>query len=209
MKISTIISVMNRIAPPELACVTDQSNGLQIGSQEANVKKVVVTLDITEKAIKKAITEKAQLIIAHHPLFRITPDNIDPSIPLGQKIKAILENNIAIFVAHTNLDAAPQGVNYWLAKREGLDPEKCEIIEPTYVEDLCKLAIFIPKDNVDEVREAISAAGAGHIGKYSHCTFNAEGVGTFKPLTGAEPYVGKKGKLEKVEEIRLETIVPR
>jgi len=151
-------------------------------------------------------------------LFFVSPDNIDTGTPLGQKIRSLIKNDIAVYAAHTNLDAAPRGVNYWLAKKEGLDPDKCEVIEPTYTEELCKLAVFVPKTHIEKVREAICEAGpqhltgwgkAGHIGNYSHCTFNIEGIGTFKPLCGADPYIGKKGKLEKVAEVRLETIVPK
>ncbi len=53
----------------------------------------------------------------------------------------------------------------------------------------------------------MAQAGAGWIGKYSHCTFNLRGTGTFKPLEGANPFIGEKGKVEEVKEIRLETII--
>jgi hypothetical protein len=58
------------------------------------------------------------------------------------------------------------------------------------------------------VADAVFAAGAGVMGNYSCCGFGTEGVGSFLPLEGARPAIGRKGKLEKVKEIRFETIVP-
>jgi hypothetical protein len=70
------------------------------------------------------------------------------------------------------------------------------------------LAVFVPVDHLDQVRSAVSEAGAGWIGNYSHCTFASPGTGTFKPLAGPNPFIGKPGEIEQVQEIRLETIVP-
>jgi len=73
-----------------------------------------------------------------------------------------------------------------------------------------KLVVFVPEKALEKVRKAICSAGAGKTGKkYDHCTFYARGTGTFRPLACARPYVGKVGKLEKVKECRLETIVQK
>ena len=119
-----------------------------------------------------------------------------------------MKNDIAVFVAHTNLDAAPDGVNWVLARQHGLIPEKCEVIDPTYKEQLFKYVVFTPKEAVDAVHEAIVSVGGGHIGDYSDCTFRAAGTGTFKPLAGTKPYTGKQDELTKTEEVRIETIIP-
>jgi len=74
---------------------------------------------------------------------------------------------------------------------------------------MIKLVVFIPKSHLKKVERAICEAGAGHIGKYDSCTFVTFGVGSFRPLTGAKPFAGKKGKISKVKEARLETVVPR
>ena len=70
-----------------------------------------------------------------------------------------------------------------------------------------KLVIFVPQTHLEKVRIAICEAGAGHIGNYDNCTFMSSGIGTFRPLEGANPSIGKVGKLERVGEARLETIV--
>ena len=66
----------------------------------------------------------------------------------------------------------------------------------------------MPKTELNKVSQAIFKAGAGHIGNYSNCGFNALGVGRFKPLAGAHPAIGAVGRAEYVEEIRFETVVP-
>ena len=71
-----------------------------------------------------------------------------------------------------------------------------------------KLVVYVPQSHVENVRIAICNAGAGKIGKYDHCTFMSSGIGTFRPLKGAKPYKGKIGKVERVGEAKLETIVP-
>jgi len=73
-----------------------------------------------------------------------------------------------------------------------------------------KLVVFVPLSHLENVRAAICRAGAGKIGqKYDNCTFQTTGTGTFRPLKGAKPHLGKVGKLTKVKEARLETIVAR
>ncbi len=72
-----------------------------------------------------------------------------------------------------------------------------------------KLIVFVPASHHAKVRNAICAAGAGKLGNYDCCTFSTEGFGTFRPLKGARPYLGKVGKLSKIKEIRLEAIVPQ
>ncbi|MGA2093168.1 MAG: hypothetical protein ABSH16_07165, partial [Sedimentisphaerales bacterium] len=74
--------------------------------------------------------------------------------------------------------------------------------------DNYKLVVYVPVASAAQVADAVFAAGAGHIGNYSHCGFSAQGQGSFLPLDGARPSVGKRGVLEKVPELRFETIVP-
>ncbi len=69
-----------------------------------------------------------------------------------------------------------------------------------------KIVLYVPEESAEKVRKAIGDAGAGIIGNYSHCTFSMKGVGRFLPKEGANPTVGEVGKLEEVEEIRIETV---
>ena len=69
-----------------------------------------------------------------------------------------------------------------------------------------KIVVYVPESHGETLREAMANAGAGHIGNYSHCTFTVKGVGRFKPNAGANPAIGAIGKLEAVEEERIETV---
>ena len=117
-----------------------------------------------------------------------------------------MKNGINVYVAHTNLDTAVGGVNDVLAEKLGL--ENAEVLAPHVRERLKKIVVFVPEDHHMKVLNAMCEAGAGWIGNYSHCTFNLRGTGTFLPGEGTNPYIGQQGKLEQVEEVRLETIVP-
>lgn len=72
--------------------------------------------------------------------------------------------------------------------------------------ELVKIVVFVPETHADLVRKAMGDVGAGLIGNYSHCTFNIKGVGKYKPLEGAKPFIGEVGKFETVEEERIETV---
>jgi len=208
MKLQTVIQTLNNIAPPQYACGWDKQIGLQIGDKNADIKRVLVALDVTSTTIEQAVQQKADLIIAHHALIFKPLENIRLHQPLGQNIAKLIKNDIAVFIAHTNLDAAPDGVNWTLARQYGLIPEKCEVLEPTYKEQLFKYVVFVPQEAVEAVHGAIAAAGGGHIGNYSDCTFRTSGAGTFRPLAGTNPHIGKQGELEKTAETRIETIIP-
>lgn len=70
-----------------------------------------------------------------------------------------------------------------------------------------KIVVTVPLDHADIVRQAIGAAGGGRMGKYSFCSFSVRGVGRFKPGEGADPHIGAVGRLEEVEEERIEVTV--
>ncbi|MDD5489420.1 MAG: NGG1p interacting factor NIF3 [Candidatus Moranbacteria bacterium] len=69
-----------------------------------------------------------------------------------------------------------------------------------------KLIVFVPVADADKVREAIHAAGGGKLGNYSHSSFSSRGTGRFKPEQGANPSFGKVGKIEEIEEERIEVL---
>lgn len=72
-----------------------------------------------------------------------------------------------------------------------------------------KIVVTVPLTHADQVRQAIGAAGGGTLGKYSFCSFSVRGIGRFRPEEGAEPHVGTVGKLEEVEEERIEVTCDR
>lgn len=201
-----VIRVLEDLADPGGA--EDWDNvGLVIGSKDARVSRVLVTLDVTPEVIGEAVGRGAGLIVSHHPPFLEPVRNIDFASPSGRLIKEVIRSGLGIYTLHTNLDVAMGGVNYALAQALGL--RELSPLTPVAGEALYKLVVFVPVTHEKQVRLALGAAGAGHIGNYSHCTFRTSGVGTFLPLEGASPFIGTPGELEEVEEVRVETIVPK
>jgi hypothetical protein len=72
-----------------------------------------------------------------------------------------------------------------------------------------KIVVFVPESHTDIVREAIGKVGAGKIGNYTYCSFSSKGIGRFRPEDGAHPAIGEVGKLESVQEERIELVCDR
>ncbi|TWH48835.1 Nif3-like dinuclear metal center hexameric protein [Sporomusa sp. KB1] len=205
VKCHEVITKLEQLAPKHLA--EDWDNiGLLVGSPEQTIHKIMITLDVDQTAINQAITVGADMIVSHHPVLFKGITNIRTDSPLGSMLFDLIKNKIAVYAAHTNLDSAPGGVNDILAQKFQLKDSKP--LSTVYQEKLYKLVVFVPASHVEKVRIAMSEAGAGHIGNYSHCTFQTKGVGTFLPLAATTPFIGREGQLEFVDESRIETIVP-
>ncbi|MGJ7912161.1 Nif3-like dinuclear metal center hexameric protein [Neobacillus sp. LXY-1] len=200
-----IIQLFERFSPKELAMEGDKI-GLQIGRLNKKIDRVMITLDVLENVIDEAIEKNVQLIIAHHPPIFRPLKNIVTDTTQGRMIEKLLKHDIAVYAAHTNLDVAKGGVNDWLAEALGL--KDTEVLVPTFDTKLKKLVVFVPTSHAEDVRRALGDAGAGFIGNYSHCSFSANGTGRFVPGEDTDPYIGKAGSFEEVDEIRIETIVP-
>ena len=207
LQVKSIISFLDDLAPPSTALPGDPV-GLQLGSPEAHVKKIIVALDPDQGAVDEASAVGADMLVTHHPLFYRKLSSINESTTYGALIAAAIRKGLTIYSLHTNFDVAPKGVTYQLAKTLNLPVEGAEVLEVTAGQQLLKMVVFIPAGHEDKIRNALSEVGAGHIGSYSHCTFQVAGMGTFMPGEGTKPYIGSSGQLEKVDEIRLETILP-
>ncbi|MDO8682059.1 MAG: Nif3-like dinuclear metal center hexameric protein [Armatimonadota bacterium] len=204
MTVADIISYLEEIAPPRLAA-PDDPIGLHIGDPAAIVTRIAVSVDPSRDVIDRAISIGAEMLVCHHPLIYKPIANFTTSNETGDLALRAAKAGLAVYVAHTNYDSAPGGVNDSLAERLGIvDTELLSVVttEPYY-----KVAVFVPDEALEDVRAAMCGAG-GFIGKYSDCSFRTKGVGTFKPLEGAQPYIGETGKLEQAEEWRLETLAP-
>lgn len=206
VKVKDIVAFMEGVAPSQLAEDWDNT-GLAVGDPDHRVKKVLVALDVIDSVVEEAVEIGADLILTHHPMLLFRKINsITKKDALGRRIYKLIENEVAALSAHTNLDVAKGGTNDVLAEMIGLT--HVEILEETWAEELKKIVVYVPQSHLDVVREAMCAAGAGHIGSYSHCTFHTAGEGAFLPQEGTSPYIGTEGILEKTPEVRLETIAP-
>lgn len=205
VKCQAVIEVMDKLAPRYLA--EDWDNvGLLAGSPAQEINGIMVCLDVTEQVVDTAIANGVNMIIAHHPLIFKPLTHLRTDSAPGKLLTKVIKADLAVLCAHTNLDIANGGVNDVLARK--LQLENIGPLTNSYREQLVKLVVFVPTEQVGQVQAAITQAGAGHIGNYSHCTFRTEGVGTFLPASGTNPFIGETGKLAQVPEFRLETILP-
>jgi len=214
MKIKDVAEQIEEIVPLKLAQDWDNV-GLLIGDAQKNVKRILLTIDVTNDVVAEAKKLKTDLIVSYHPVIWEGLKKITSEPPSGT-VHELIRCGIAVFSIHTALDAVKGGVNDGLAEIVGIEDGKPigdYVVNPAgdnaqHGLRHYKLVVFVPVESLAEVSNAVFAAGAGAIGNYTHCGFGAEGTGTFLPLENAKPAIGKKGKLEKVPEIRFETIVP-
>ncbi len=204
LKIKDILAAIEQYAPLPLQDDFDNA-GLQVGDAARPATGALLTLDVTEAVIDEAILRGCNLIIAHHPLAFRPFKSLTGSTYIERCMMKACKYDLAVYAAHTNLDNAVGGVNYRLAELIGL--ENVRILKPSQAA-LLKLVTFVPEAYAEATRAALFNAGAGHTGGYDSCSFNLTGEGTFRPLEGANPFVGQINRLHAEREVRIETILP-
>ncbi len=204
MIVGDIQRVFESWAPKEIAWEKDNT-GLQIGNAQKKIRKILVTLDVNTKVIAEARRKKIDLIISHHPLLFRPLKSISTVDRTGQMVTQLIQNDIALYSAHTNLDFSRPGVSFTLAEQLGL--REINFLVPSE-SVLKKIIVFVPAEYCNNVMTAMANAGAGTIGNYEQCSFQTEGTGTFLGSRLSKPFTGKAGTLEHVHEIRLEMITP-
>lgn len=204
MKIATLLSAIELFAPPELQEEYDNA-GLLTGSPNWTFSGVLCTLDVTESVVEEAVEKGCNLIVAHHPVLFKGLKRLNGRTYVEQVIIRAIKADIAIYAAHTNLDNVVLGVSHTMAQK--LKLMNTSVLQPKKG-TLRRLITFAPADKAEEVRAAVFGAGAGHIGRYSECSFNSEGTGTFKAGEGADPYVGEVGKRHEEKETKIEIVYP-
>ena len=205
MKIKNITSLLETWAP--LSYAEDFDNvGLLVGNKENECTGVLITHDVSVTVVEEAIKKECQLIICFHPILfnglkRITGrDYVEKTI-----VKAI-ENQIAIFALHTALDNHQHGISYQLGQCLGLENQ--HILLPQK-DSLFQLTTYVPPADKDKVMNALHAAGAGKMGRYSYCSFSVEGEGRFLGDTNSNPTIGQPEKLTKTPEEMIRLLVPK
>ncbi len=205
VSLAAVAAALDALYPPALAEPWD-AVGLVCGDPDAPVRKVLLAVDPVQEVVQEALATGCQLLLTHHPLYLRGTTSVAADDPKGKVVHALVRGGCGLFVAHTNADKATGGVNDTLAALFDLqDPTALEPVP----EQLDKLVVFVPLADADRVRLSLTAAGAGAVGHYDSCTWSVAGVGTFRPLEGARPAIGQVGRFEEVEEVRLETVVPR
>jgi len=205
MKINQLINKLQHWAPFNYQESYDNS-GLIVGDPQAEIEKILISLDITEAVMEEAIQGPYQLIISHHPIIFKGLKSLTGKTPEERVLIAAIKNNIAIIALHTNLDNALHGVNARIAKILGL--HHVRILEPK-TNVLKKLAVFVPVEHMEKLRSSLFNAGAGEIGDYDQCSFISEGQGSFRGKENSNPFVGEIGKQHHEPETKLEIIFPQ
>jgi len=203
MKLKTITQFLEHQFPLSLQESYDNS-GLLIGDKEMEITGVLICLDSIEEIVDEAILKKCNLIIAHHPIVFKGLKKITNSNYIERVVSKCIKNDIALYAIHTNLDNHFQGVNREIVNRIGL--KNVKILQPI-TGNLSKLVVFVPKDSLHQVDEAVFNAGAGEIGNYAECHFRTEGIGTFKGNETSNPTIGQPTIREEVSEFRVEYLV--
>ena len=204
MRCERIVKIIEDWAPKSIAWEKDNV-GLQVGSLRRDVSNILLCLDVNEDVVDEAEKRKCNLIISHHPLLFRLLKKLDVEKDKGSRIiEKLIKKDITLYSAHTNLDFTKEGVSFQLAKKLGLKNQK-------FLQNLSsnqnKISVFVPINFADKVAEAMHNAGAGKSGEYSDCSFRSSGTGYFKGSEKSNPSFGVKGKLEKVDEVKIEVLV--
>ena len=204
LRIKDILKEIEKLAPIPLQEGFDNS-GVQVGDVNQRATGALLCLDVTEAVVDEAVELGYNLIIAHHPLIFKSLKSLTGANYIERCLIQACKHDLVLYSAHTNLDNAAGGLNYKLAEILGL--QNIRILSPQKG-NLLKLVTFVPEDSAEMVRSALFNAGAGHIGNYDSCSFNANGTGTFRASATCDPYCGEIDKLHLENEVRIETILP-
>ena len=204
IRIKDVVAYLEQVAPLAYQEAYDNA-GLLVGEATTPVTGALICLDITEAVLQEAKVKACNLIIAHHPLIFRPIHKLTGQNYVARCIAYAIKQDLAIYSLHTNLDNVAQGVNRQIAQRLGLQNLSILLPKPN---TLGKLTTFVPQPSIEPVLQALHAAGAGHIGDYTHCSFVTIGTGSFQPTSAATPYLGAPNQLEKVEEGRIEVVFP-
>jgi dinuclear metal center YbgI/SA1388 family protein len=204
MEIGEIIKYLEFWAPPGASWDRDNA-GLQVGNTKQKLKNIFLCLELTDKALKEAITNNCNFIFSHHPLIFKPLKKIDLKNDNNAKlIEALIKNDITLYSAHTNLDFTKDGVSFELAKT--LELKNIKFLDNLQSNQF-KIIVFVPEKSANNVSEAMFSAGAGQIGEYNKCSFTSKGIGTFQGSGNSNPAAGSKLVFEKAEEIKIEVLV--
>lgn len=203
MQIGDIINHLESVAPGDLQESYDNS-GLIVGEKSTLVSGVLISLDCTEDIVHEAIAKECNLIVSHHPIVFSGLKRFNNANYVQRTVQLAIRNDIAIYAIHTNLDNVfHRGVNSKIAEKLGLT--NLRILSPKSGR-LLKLVTYCPLANESGIKDALFAAGAGHISKYSECSFTTYGSGTFKGGEGSNPAIGKVGERHIEKEAKIEVV---
>ncbi len=199
MIVQDVIHHLEELSP--LAYAEDFDNvGLLVGDKNNKVNGILITLDTIEAVVDEAIDKDCNLIISFHPIIFKGLKKLTGKTYVERVVMKAIKHDISIFAIHTALDNALQGVNDKICKQFSLVNRKILIPQSGTIK---KLTTYVPKKNAESLREELFKYGAGTIGNYNNCSFNTEGIGTYKGNENSNPTLGKKGIIHFEEETQV------
>jgi dinuclear metal center YbgI/SA1388 family protein len=201
-----VVDLLHAWYPPATADSWD-AVGLVAGDPDAEVAKILCAVDPTRAVAQEAADWGADLLLVHHPLLLTPVHGIAATTPKGRTLHTLQTAGCALLTAHTNADQAAGGVSEAMAAALGLTEVTPLLPAPAPATD--KLTVYVPVADADRVRAAVADAGAGRLGDYDQASFSTQGEGRFRPLDGADPAIGEVGRVETVDEVRVEAVLPR
>lgn len=115
MKLSNVIDLIEKRIPLNWSEEWDNS-GLQVGDPDCEIRKIGISLNVTEKTVEAASKSGCDLLISHHPVIFRPIKNLIPDRPASKAMLAAIRNKLSLYAAHTNWDSSPEGVNFILAE---------------------------------------------------------------------------------------------
>lgn len=204
LTIGQIVGFLDDWAP--CAAAEDFDNtGLLLGNSETEVKGILIAHDTTETVIEEALAKNCNLVVGYHPIIFSGLKKITGRNYVEKAVGKALRNDIGVYALHTALDKQAHGTNKALADALQLTESRFLIQSSG---NMGKLVTYVPVDQAEKVRSALFAAGAGSFGQYDECSFNLFGEGTFKPVEGAQPFVGQVGKRHTEKEVQVGVVFP-
>jgi dinuclear metal center YbgI/SA1388 family protein len=204
--LADVVAVLDRAYDPRRAEPWD-AVGTTAGDPSAPVAKVLLAVDPVRATVDEAVAWGADLLVTHHPLLLRGVHSVAATTPKGRVLHDLVRHGIALHTCHTNADIPAGGVSESLALALGLSELRPLDAAPAAAMD--KVTVFVPDAALDGVVDALVEAGAGAVGDYAECRWVSTGIGSFRPLAGANPTTGRPGELQHVPESRLEMVLHR
>jgi dinuclear metal center YbgI/SA1388 family protein len=204
-RVADVVQLLEQWFPPSLAEPWDNV-GLLLGDPNRPVRRLMTCLSVTASVVGEAEQKEVDLLVSHHPIFYRETRRLVATEYAQELVLRLAAQRIAVYSPHTAFDNAARGINERWASALAL--QQIRALRPRAGEPQAKVVVFVPRDALERVLNALFEAGAGTIGHYHECSFRVAGTGTFFGTEMTQPAVGQKGRREEVEEFRVEVLCP-
>ena len=202
MTIKDVAKLIEEIAPLNYAEDFDNV-GLLVGNYNTKVTGILVTLDTLEETLDEAIENECNLIVSFHPIIFSGLKKINGTSYVERVVLKAIKNDIAIYATHTALDNSHLGVSARMCEVLGLQNPRVLIPKKGIIK---KLITYVPIAEAEHLRKALFSAGAGNVGNYDECSFNTQGIGTYRGNEYSTPTLGEKGIHHQEKETCIQVI---